>query len=225
LPGPERICRGVSLGEAVLIFFRGCFETGGISCILKSMSEHPAGHLGGGLAYEDRLPLKWSLIKEGASLATLAHIHDVNERFLRRAGSLEDEPADFAETHPELAKELMRLESKLDMIFDMVSTVVAGHLKLPKPCPIRLTATEVSWESPHPPPAGARVHIALYLLPNYPYPLTLQGRVESVEACSEGRRATAVFDEMSETAQDWLEKTIFRQHRRRVALSRRAQQD
>jgi hypothetical protein len=185
------------------------------------MIEHLPEHLGGGLVYEVWLPLKWSLMKERAPLAALAHIHDANERFLRRVNSQEDEPADIAETHPELAKELLRLESKLDLIFDMVGTVLAGHLKLPKPCPIRLTAKGVSWDSRQTPPVGSRVHIALYLLPNYPYPLTLSGRIQSVEKCPEGRQTTAVFDEMSESAQDWLEKMIFREHRRRVAHSRR----
>jgi len=190
---------------------------------LKFMSEHSPEHLGGGLAYEDWLPIKWSVARKTVPLAVQAHIHDANEKFLRRVSTLEEEPADVAETHPELAKEMMRLESKVDMMLDMVGTVLAGHLKLPKPTPIRLTAEDISWESLKAPPVKSHVAIALYMLPNYPYPLTLQGVVTSVEKCPGGRRTTVVFDAMSETAQEWLEKTIFRQHRRKVALSRRAQ--
>jgi len=190
---------------------------------LLNMSEHSPEHLGGGLAYEDWLPIKWSVARKTVPLAVQAHIHDANEKFLRRVATLEEEPANVAETHPELAKELIRLESKVDMVLDMVGTVLAGHLKLPKPTPIRLTAEGISWESLKAPPVKSHVALALYMLPNYPYPLTLQGRVASVVKCPGGRRTTVVFDAMSEAAQDWLEKTIFRQHRRKVALSRRAQ--
>ena len=156
-------------------------------------------------------------------LAVQAHIHDANEKFLRRVSTLEEEPAKVVENDPELARELMRLESKIDMMLDMVGTVLARHLKLPKATPIRLTAQGISWESPKAPSVKSHVTIALYMLPNYPYPLTLQGVVMSVEKCLGGRRTTVVFDAMSEMAQEWLEKTIFRQHRRKVALSRRAQ--
>jgi len=188
------------------------------------MSEHVPEPLGKGLVYEDWLPLKWNAAKEVPPVAALSHIHDANEKFLRRVATLEEEPADIAETNPELVKEFLRLESKLDLVLDMVGTILAGHLKLPKPSPIRLTAEAISWDSPEAPPVGSHAVIELYLLPSCPYPLTLLGSVKSVEQSPEGCRTAVVFDEIGEDVREWLERTIFRQHRRRVALSRRHQQ-
>lgn len=188
------------------------------------MNEQVPESLGGGLAYEDWLPLKWSVVKGETPIATLSRIHDANEKFLRRAATLEEEPSNITESHPELVKEFLRLESKLNLVTDMVGAVLAKHLKLPKLCSMRLTAEGISWISDKVPRADSHVLIELYLLSNYPYPLTFLGRVQSVEKSPEGRRTTVVFDEMGEGLRDWLEKTIFRHHRRQIALSRRSHQ-
>jgi hypothetical protein len=188
------------------------------------MNEQVPESLGGGLAYEDWLPLKWSVVRGEPPLAALSHIHDANEKFLRRVAALEEEPSDITETHPELVEEFLRIESKLYLMLDMVGAVLARHLKLPKPSSIRLMAESISWISDKVPRADSHVLIELYLLSNYPYPLTFLGRVQSVEKSPEGRRITVVFDEMGEGLRDWLEKTIFRHHRRQIALLRRSHQ-
>ena len=186
------------------------------------MSEQHPDHLGEGLLYEDNLPLTWDVVEDSPLTDAWLSVHETNESFLRRVSAMEEEPADAADIHPTLVKEIKRIESKLDVILDMVGTVLTNHLKLPSPIPIRLSADGMSWIAPTAPPVDARVLISQYFSARFPYPLILVGRVRSVEPHPHGRQTTVVFDDMGDAVQDWLEKTIFRQHRRRVALARRA---
>ena len=184
------------------------------------MIENAPEPLGGGLAYEDRLPLRWRLMTGETPLVLLSSAHDANEQFLRRVAAIEDESSGITESHPDLAKEFQRIESKLDLMLDMVSAALAGQMKLPKPTSIRMTAQGIVWTSDKAPKVGSRLSIELYLISRYPYPLVLAGLVQSVEKLPTGTQVTLLFDEMGEALRGWLEKTIFRQHRRQVAQSR-----
>ena len=56
--------------------------------------------------------------------------------------------------------------------------------------------------------------------PSYPRPLELPAAVVKHDTLAAGVRCTAAFVGCSEPVQDWLEKLIFRHHRRRIAHAR-----
>jgi hypothetical protein len=185
------------------------------------MSETPADSLRGGLSYQDSLPLSWRRLPEGSG-TRLAHVDEANSEFLRMMTALEEHTPPKADGNPELAHELLRLESKINLMLDLVGRVLAQSLKLPPVVPVALGAEALRWTAQGKAPApGERVLVELYLRPEYPRPLTLTGHVKSVASSAGGKEVTLPLEGLGEEVHDWLERMIFRHHRRSVAHARR----
>lgn len=182
-----------------------------------------ANLLGTGLLYEDRLPLHWqptaAVVAEGGS----SHVDEANAEFLRIMAALEEHPPEPTEERPEIAHEMRRLESKVDLLLSMVGRLLVRQRPLPEAAPLRLSATGIEWlASSQAPATGEYVLLDLYLCRDFPLPLLLTGKVAQVtEEPAGGRRTTVIFEGLGGTVRDWLDKIVFRQHRRRVAHSRR----
>ncbi len=186
-----------------------------------------ASPLGEGLVYEDILPLRVCEVEAEIPAPRLLSIQESNEEILRIIAALDEhhhaEGTDEDAAHH--SQDLVRIESKLDLLLDMVANMLSHQLAIPPELPVRLNAHAIQWRQAGPPPAeGRRVLLDLYLHRKYPRPLVLPGRVASVEQDQDDYLAVVRFEGMSEAVQNWLEKLIFRQHRRSVAHARRRQQ-
>lgn len=181
-----------------------------------------ANLLGTGLLYEDRLPLHWQPTAAAAAEGGSSHVDEANAEFLRIMAALEEHPPEPTEERPEIAHEMRRLESKVDLLLGMVSRLLVRQRPLPDAVPLRLSATGIEWLSSQAPVmTGEYVLLDLYLCRDFPLPLLLTGKVAQVKDEPAGRRITVIFEGLGGTARDWLDKVVFRQHRRRVAYSRR----
>jgi hypothetical protein len=180
--------------------------------------------LGEGLVYEARLPLRWKALAPSAQAASGApdgHLDEANAEWLRVLSATQEHgPEHGGEENPELMHEIRRLEFKLDLVLAMVGQMLARQLELPPPVPVRLSAERLEWLAADGPVPGEEIEVELYLLPEYPRPLYLRGVVESSEEKTGWIRLR--FAGLSEPVRDWLERTIFRYHRRQIALSRRS---
>jgi hypothetical protein len=185
------------------------------------MDEQSSPPLGAGLFYEDILPLDWHPIAE--TDAAQVHVDEANAEFLRVMAALEGHTPEPSDNHPELAAEISRVEFKVNLLLDMVGKILAQHLALPQPVSMKLNAQGVEWFSTNAPQVGQRLHVELYLRPDYPRPLVITGRVVSVEQVDGGTHTTVSFEDIDGPVLDWLEKTVFRHHRRRIAHYRRGQ--
>jgi hypothetical protein len=81
-----------------------------------------------------------------------------------------------------------------------------------------LSAQAVAWKSDSLPPAGSAVLITLHISSRLPQPLRLTAIVKR----SGQGGAEAVFTHLGEELQDWLERTVFRQHRRHIQAMHQA---
>ena len=169
---------------------------------------------GTGLVLEDRLPLRWR-VAEAPSVAPPLQLS--NEETLRVILSLDEHHVEASDENPEFAHEVQRLETKINLILELVSQVLARQLQLPESLPVRLSAQEIEWETATAPAVGSAVLIEAYVCPRYPRPLFLPATVKD----SSSGRVRAVFDELGAPVQDLLEKLIFRHHRRLIAAARR----
>lgn len=175
--------------------------------------------LGGGLVYEDWLRLRWA-VRGPEDPSEMARRHEANEEFLRAMAVMETH-AELDEEHSSVAQALGRLELKVGLLTQVVGRVFARQLALPEPVPVRLTTRWLEWRGTPPLPAlGADVVVELYLRPEYPFPLLLGGRV--VELADDERTARIALEGLGDALQGWLEKAIFRHHRRAIAQSRRS---
>lgn len=168
-----------------------------------------------GLLLEDSMPVSLEAIESWPEDGQLLLCNDANEWFLRASLALHDSPE--ADEHDEVRMELRRMDLKLRLLMDMVGELLQRQLQIPAPKPVKLTPLGITVQADGSHAPGDRLALALYINPLLPRALRLFGSVERVE---EGGRLSIRFHGLSQGAQDWLEKLIFRHHRRTVALGR-----
>jgi len=171
--------------------------------------------------YEDRLPLAWNIPDSKPDSAELLAIHNSNEEILKVISSLDEANLESDDPQDVHAQQLMRLDAKVNFLMDMVGQLLLNNLTVPAPIKMSLSADGVQWTDTHAPDINAYLHVQLYLKMKYPKPVILPVLVRSVDKVEEGYRVITEFESLSAGAEEWIEKLIFRHHRRAIALSRR----
>jgi len=185
------------------------------------MLNDDASRHSGGLVYEDSVPLGWREAGKGVSTAQILRTHQSNERVLRCLAALEEYHAESAEEqHGHVAHDLSRFESKLNLLLDMVARLLIEHVTMPVPVPVKMSGTGLCWHSTSAPADGSLLCIDIYLNQAYPSPVTLYGEVSHVLQIEGGFQVDVHYRDMSDSMRDWIEKMIFRHHRRQIAHSR-----
>ncbi|MEO1079345.1 MAG: PilZ domain-containing protein [Pseudomonadota bacterium] len=177
-----------------------------------------------GLAYTDNISIVWREVDREPDPQHLAMVNASNEGFLRDLKLLGDggQPRELTEASADFSQELHRLDLKLNLVLDLVSTLIYRDADLPEPGPVRVAADGLSWRGDVPAP-GTLVYVELYIQRGLPKPLCCYGEVVSTAAEYEDGLARLSFLGLTGGARAWLEKLIFRHHRREVA-SRRGKQ-
>lgn len=171
------------------------------------------------LVYEDDLPLDWEVVTELPSVQRLAGLNAANEALLRAREGLE-EPPRVTEESNELAPELQRLDSKLNLLLELLADWLRRQGDLPSAQSVRFNARRIAWETEDPPAPDSLLRMQLYVCPTFPRPLVLYGRVLHEEDGATGTLAVATFLDLSPGVVGGLERLIFRRHRREVAQLR-----
>lgn len=186
------------------------------------MSEQTSETFGAGLVYAESIPLSWKATASPRDSAETSRQQQANEDILRMILGLDEHRPELPDEESALIQELVRLDFKLNLLLDLVGQVLAGQIAIPEPVPVKLGASSVQWDCRDPPPAvGALLQVAVYLDLRYPRPVVLPGRVQGVQSIDGGHRLMVEFEELGKPVQDWLEKFIFRHHRRSVAQAKR----
>lgn len=105
---------------------------------------------------------------------------------------------------------IAHLEAKVDLVLHLLGELIRANRPLPAAVDVTLHAHSLSWTSASPPVLQARGIVTLYLSSKLPWPLILPAQIVGVE----GGQVRAQLLHMSEEAQDWLDRTLFRYHRR-----------
>ncbi|MFC4161563.1 PilZ domain-containing protein [Chitinimonas lacunae] len=118
------------------------------------------------------------------------------------------------------------LEARVDLCLLMLGRLLARDGAAPESTTTALSGSQVSWLSADPPAPGSVGVLALYLSQALPLPLYLDARVTEVAAVVEGRwQVEAQFLIEAEELQDWLDKTVFRYHRREISQRKKHADD
>lgn len=175
------------------------------------------GTVNEGLLFEGLLPVAFTQIKSVPETEQLAFINEANESILK-ASMILHESVDVDE-HDEIRLELRRQDVKINLLLDMVSELLIQQNKIPEALLVKLTAGGIKC----PVEAfdtkvvgiGEKLEIALYITPTTPRPLKIYAEVIELD----GDLINVQFLGLSQSVQDWLEKLIFRHHRRTIAQS------
>jgi hypothetical protein len=188
--------------------------------LLVCMSESDS-EIGHGLLYEESLPMQWRAVPEQSFRSELTSLNENNEEVLRFIGVLDEYPGEIGDEHAPIAHELARVETKLNLLLGLVGQLLTVHFPLPPLKTVKLNPIGIEWLEDQGLRPGEVGIVEIYLNPRCPRPLTFAGKVDRVESTGGGYRIMVQFEPLSTSVQERLEKTIFRHHRRSVALARR----
>jgi hypothetical protein len=179
----------------------------------------PESFLGGGLIFEETLPLKWTQgpLAEGLNLA---RFNTDNQQLLGAEASLDDTRVHEAlkDESTALLHELQRLEYKMNILLRLVAELRSGSM--PPSQRVKISARALEWFSAQVPAIGETGTLALYINPALPQPLRIPCRVTGARHEGDLHVAQIQFVGLSEAVVELLEKLIFRHHRRLIAGSR-----
>lgn len=172
-----------------------------------------------GIFYAADLPLSWTALSRILPAQTEQWQHDTLA-LLRALAVIE---APFAETDKDVSssagKSMERLEAKLDLALSLMMQLARQQAELPAPHPVILRANSVEWVGASSPEPAQLILVSLHLSPRLPQALHIPATVTAVERLENGARVSANFTPLNQEAEEWLERTLFRFHRRSIQQS------
>lgn len=179
------------------------------------------------LYYEDSLPVCWRQLEEYPDESRITHINESNESLLRISGALDEYLPDVAEEYPEITPELARLDLKLNLVLEFVGQLLGRELGLPSPTPVRIGAKGLAIHHEGPLDdtliPGQKLSLDLYIQAEVPKPLKLFGEIVERSEKQGTHIIVIAFYGINQSLEDWLEKLVFRHHRRDIAQQRDTQ--
>jgi hypothetical protein len=171
-----------------------------------------------GVSYFTIMPLSWRLEAEPSADDIAVWMYgDVT--LLRALATIESMQSELdGEMGSGVGKVLERLEFKIDLTLSLVAKLLTQNASQPTTCPAFVSAEGMEWISKEAATEGDDIIISAYLSPKLPQPLLLPAKIKAVQQEPGGTRIYATFTHLSEEAQDWLSRTVFRYHRRAIKL-------
>ncbi len=173
-----------------------------------------------GLSCQFDQPISWEEIDPNKEILSSYAGNNFNR--LQVIQGLEEASTETLEEFPGLAREIQRLDFKLNVLLELVGHIATKEHVLPPPSSILLNSEAIQWTSQMAPLEGSQVKIELFLDMRFPFPIVLSGRVDAVEPVQSGLYSTTVvLDKQGEIVQELMDKYIFRIHRRQIAQMKR----
>jgi len=176
------------------------------------------------ITFDDCLPVNWERLEKLPSEGEQHRHTRANEELLQSLLLRDDAPQDSEEVDLISGHEhFKRLETRLDLLLSLVTEMMTADGKLPPAQAVTLGAGGLCVHIPEGVSDNlqkdALLKIQLYLDPTFPRPLTMCVQIVDIQAQS----FTVSFSLLEERLQDLLDKYVFRQHRRAIALARRSE--
>lgn len=178
-----------------------------------------------GITFADNLPINWEILSTLPSEGELNRDYRTNEELLQHlllrddAVAQESDEGEVDSTH----EHFKRLESRLDLLLSLITEMMTSNGKLPSLQRVTIGGRGLCVQAQEEAIKGLKketpLKITLYLDPQFPRPLTVFAQLIDVQA----QAFTVSFCPLEERLQDLLDKYVFRQHRRAIALARRSE--
>ncbi|SRR6056297_194518 len=179
----------------------------------------------GGLSFTDDMSIEWRRVEREPDEARLAIVNESNESFLRAVSVIGAFPGEFSEEEVASSQEVARLDLKINLLLDLVSELIYQQSSIPPRRTATVSAREIAWRDENPPALDDILFMQVYIQHGTPKPLSVYGRVVAVQGEGDASTNRVRYLGLSPSAQSWLDKLVFRHHRREVAFRRRADAD
>jgi len=173
---------------------------------------------GGGVSFTDEVSLAWRRVEQLPDEARLAAVNESNEAFLRAVSVIGAFPGEYAEEEVASSQEVARLDLKINLLLELVSQLIYRQVDMPPRRLVTISTTHIAWRDEAPPAAGDTLFVQVYIEHGTPKPLSFYA---TVAAGGDDGEVRAHLLGLSASAQSWLDKLIFRHHRREIAFRRR----
>ncbi len=115
------------------------------------------------------------------------------------------------------------LEARVDLCLHLLSELLSAQSPPPPAVPISLSCEGARFISPHPLTPGERGVWSVWLADRLAKALRLDTVVETCQPHPQGYQLQVRFVIDDEALQDWVDKTVFRRHRREIQRIRKAE--
>ncbi|HEX5754755.1 MAG TPA: PilZ domain-containing protein [Arenimonas sp.] len=174
---------------------------------------------GDALCTFEELPVRWT--PQTLSAIASERLAEHAEGLLRTMALVEETFSDDPEERGNTDLPMHRVEAKLQLLLEMVGTLLARQSDLPTTRTIRWSRLGLSLDADQAAETDATGVVELQLLPWLPQLLSLPCRVLACIAEGERHRVWLAFDPLSPALEAALERHLFRRHRRAISASRR----
>lgn len=173
-----------------------------------------------GLTFTDRVSVSWQAVESQPDKHRLALVNESNEVFLRAVSALSASTGDIAEDDVPASQELAKLDLKVNLLLDLVGQLLYQQLDIPERNEVWISSTQMQWRAEQLPRFGQLVFMQVYIQHGTPKPLCFFAEVVTSERERNNGIARVEYLGLGGSAQAWLDKFIFRHHRREVAFDR-----
>ena len=174
-----------------------------------------------GLILEDRLALSFEVLDNLPSMEMLENLSNANEEALRSLFFIGEFAATGPENDQELGQDIQRIEMKLNFLIGLFAEQLMLQKGTPGRRDVRITPQDISWSDKSGLDEDELILLRLFINDNFPKELVFCCRIKVRDIDDFGAQVRAIFLHASESSIYWLEKYIFKMHRRRVALTKR----
>ncbi|MBL1292450.1 MAG: PilZ domain-containing protein [Thiotrichales bacterium] len=182
-------------------------------------SRNSDGHLGQRLVFEDSLPLAYKVVEALPQGNEYLSLQMSNEETLHAIMMVEDAPKENPDDSSAEAQDILRFEYKINIMFDLLVGLYQREFEFPPCADVVLRSDALQWQTTDSILLGSCVMVDLHISRKYPKPIILPGTITSE---GDNGLLTMTFDDsVGERTRDWIDKFIFRYHRRAVAIARR----
>jgi hypothetical protein len=162
------------------------------------------------------LPLAWEQLDRAPTAAARETAQWSNAGIVRFLVHEIDVSAALRPAEERLAEALAPLQTKLDMIIEVLGRLAYRELTLPPPRDVELSLDHIAWHAPKPLKVGGWVRLKLFFHPTFLEPIVFYARVSycGVAEGDAGCRVQAEIDEMPEATGESFARLAFLAQRR-----------
>jgi len=163
-------------------------------------------HLGQRLVFEECLPLSCQVVDALPFGSEHLALQISNEEALHAIMMVEESPKDSLDDSNADAPDILRLEYKINVMFELLVGLYQREVELPAPVDVILRSDAIQWYGVEQAEMGSLVLVNLYMSRKYPKPLVLPGTVTAVSDQPKPS-LTVTFDQaVGERTRDWIDK-------------------
>ncbi|MEO6699695.1 MAG: PilZ domain-containing protein [Paraperlucidibaca sp.] len=171
------------------------------------------------ISLSGQLPMRYTSSKQALSEAELLNINERNLMLLNaiEVAEVQRYVAD-SDSDDGVQVELLRLEAKVDLLLGLMNQLLSQQSDIPPACSVSLNAVALQWQAGAiDASVGDYAVVELHVHNAVAMPLKLPLRIISTERGG--------LYGLSALTQNSLDKFLFRQHRRAIAVSRQARNE